>query len=128
MPSLPPVKLTLRLDFPGGRLGPGKIELLEAIERTGSISGGGRAMKMSYRRAWMLVDELNRIFGSPAVEAQPGGAHGGGARLTQLGQEIVHHYRAIEAGTLASGSASLEALRAMILAQDEPDSTASSPP
>lgn len=128
MPAPPPVKLTLRLDFPGGRLGPGKVDLLEAIDRTGSISGGGRAMKMSYRRAWMLVDELNRIFGGAAVEAQPGGAHGGGARLTELGQDIVRHYRAIEAGTIATGGSSIEALRAMIRTQGEPDETTSPQP
>jgi molybdate transport system regulatory protein len=109
---LPAVRFSFRLDFaPGGRLGPGKVQLLEAIGETGSISAAGRSMKMSYRRAWLLVDDLNRIFKSPLVEAQPGGAKGGGAHLTELGREIVANYRAIEAKTLAAGAEEIEALR-----------------
>jgi molybdate transport system regulatory protein len=88
--------LSLRIDLPPGRLGPGKVALLEAIAASGSISGAGRAMTMSYRRAWLLVDSLNAMFRAPLVEAAPGGAKGGGARLTALGQEIVARYRAIE--------------------------------
>lgn len=111
----PALKLGLRLDFlPGGRLGPGKADLLEAIDRTGSISGAGRAMKMSYRRAWVLVDDLNRMFTQPLVEAQPGGARGGGARLTPLGREVVAHYRAVERTVLEAGAPHIEALRAVI--------------
>lgn len=114
-PPRPAMKLSLRLDFsPGGRLGPGKIDLLEAIARTGSISGAGRAMKMSYRRAWVLVDDLNRMFRQALVEAQPGGAKGGGAQLTPLGREVVARYRAIEAMTVRSGKADIEALRGLI--------------
>jgi molybdate transport system regulatory protein len=113
--SLPAVRFSFRLDFtPGGRLGPGKVQLLEAIGETGSISAAGRSMKMSYRRAWLLVDDLNRIFRSPLVEAQPGGAKGGGAHLTALGREIVANYRAIEAKTLAAGAAEIAALRAAV--------------
>lgn len=111
----PSVRFSFRLDFsPGGRLGPGKVQLLEAIAETGSISAAGRAMAMSYRRAWLLVDDLNRIFRAPLVEAQPGGAKGGGARLTPLGREIVAHYRAIEAKALAAGAEEIEALRAAV--------------
>jgi len=111
----PALKLGLRLDFmPGGRLGPGKADLLEEIARTGSISGAGRAMKMSYRRAWLLVDDLNRMFTRPLVEAQPGGAKGGGARLTPLGQEVVSHYRAIERLALDAGRSHIEALCGLI--------------
>lgn len=111
---LPALKLGLRLDFtPGGRLGPGKADLLEAIARTGSISAAGRAMKMSYRRAWLLVDDLNRMFRQPLVEAQPGGAKGGGARLTPLGLEVVTHYRAIERTVLDAGAAHVETLRSL---------------
>lgn len=114
-PPRPAVKLSLRLDFlPGGRLGPGKVDLLEAIARTGSISGAGRAMKMSYRRAWVLVDDLNRMFRQALVEAQPGGAKGGGAHLTPLGHEVVARYRAIEAITAHTGEAEIEALRGMV--------------
>ena len=79
-------RLTIRFDFaPERRLGPGKIALLEAIAATGSISAAGRQHKMSYRRAWLLVDELNRQFGEPLVRAQPGGPKGGGAALTAVG-------------------------------------------
>lgn len=113
--SLPATRFSVRLDFtPGGRLGPGKVQLLEAIGETGSISAAGRSMKMSYRRAWLLVDDLNRIFRSPLVEAQPGGAKGGGAHLTALGREIVASYRAIEAKTLEAGAAEIAALRAAV--------------
>jgi molybdate transport system regulatory protein len=113
--SLPATRFSVRIDFtPGGRLGPGKVQLLEAIGETGSISAAGRSMKMSYRRAWLLVDDLNRIFRSPLVEAQPGGAKGGGAHLTALGREIVASYRAIEAKTLEAGAAEIAALRAAV--------------
>jgi molybdate transport repressor ModE-like protein len=76
-------RLTIRLDFElGRRLGAGKIALLESIEKTGSISAAGRAHQMSYRRAWLLVDELNQLFAEPVVSAHHGGARGGGAALT----------------------------------------------
>lgn len=113
--TLPKLRLGLRLDFtPGGRLGPGKADLLEAIASTGSISGAGRAMTMSYRRAWLLVDDLNRMFRQPLVEAQPGGAQGGGARLTPLGHEVLAHYRAVERTVLEAAAAPIEALRGAI--------------
>lgn len=89
-------RLTLRLDFPElGRLGPGKVRLLELIVEHGSISAAGRQMGMSYRRAWQLIDDLNTIFGS-VVATQQGGTRGGGAALTQTGKDIVRAYRAIE--------------------------------
>ena len=78
-------------------LGPGKIALLEAIARTGSITAAAKALGMSYRRAWLLVDTMNRSFRTPLVEAGAGGSHGGGAALTPLGQEVVERYRRIEA-------------------------------
>ncbi|HVV93172.1 MAG TPA: winged helix-turn-helix domain-containing protein [Hyphomicrobiales bacterium] len=90
--------LSIRVDLnPSKRLGPGKIDLLEKIAELGSISAAGRAMSMSYRRAWELVADLNAAFGQPVVEAQPGGKSGGGARLTAFGRELVTRYRAIEA-------------------------------
>ncbi|MFC7554430.1 winged helix-turn-helix domain-containing protein [Pseudoroseomonas wenyumeiae] len=79
------------------RIGPGKISLLEEIGRSGSISAAGRALKMSYRRAWELVEDLNRGLGTPVVETAAGGAGGGGARLTLAGEAVISHYRAIEA-------------------------------
>jgi len=80
-------------------LGPGKVDLLEAIERKGSISAASREMGMSYRRAWLLVDALNQMFKSPLVVASPGGARGGGAHITEFGKEIAAAYRRIEEKT-----------------------------
>jgi len=91
------VRPVLRIDFPPeDRLGRGKILLLELIRQTGSISAAGRAMNMSYRRAWLLVDALNRMFKEPAVESQRGGKQGGGAALTAFGEELVERFRAME--------------------------------
>lgn len=89
----PRLRISLR---DGLILGPGKVELLEAIEQEGSISGAARTMGMSYRRAWLLVDALNRMFDAPAVITSPGGAHGGGAEITELGKDVAAAYRRIE--------------------------------
>src|SRR6516165_8059819 len=87
-------RITLRFDFEGNRrLGPGKIALLEAIQHRGSIAAAGRDFGMSYRRAWLLVDELNRMFSAPLVKTHGGGRHGGGAALTGLGGSIIALYR-----------------------------------
>ncbi len=90
-------KLFLRLDLTSRvRLGPGKIRLLEAIEREGSISAAGRVLKMSYRRAWLLIDELNASFREPLVATKLGGIGGGKASVTALGRSVVRVYRAME--------------------------------
>lgn len=81
------------------RIGPGKMDLLEAVGATGSISAAGRRMGMSYRRAWLLVDEVNRVFKRPVVVAAAGGPNGGGARLTDFGADLVAAYRRVEART-----------------------------
>ena len=105
------VRLTIRLDFDEGRrLGAGKIALLEAIDRTGSISAAGRAHAMSYRRAWLLVDELNQLFAAPLVSARHGGAKGGGARLTDEGCRIVALYRGAEAKMRAAAGEEIDAI------------------
>ena len=99
-------KLTLRVDFNDERaVGPGKIRLLELIEEHGSIAAAGRAMDMSYRRAWLLIDNMNRCFRKPLVQKQMGGNGGGGAALTAFGRRIVKHYRDMEqeAGTAVAG-------------------------
>ena len=89
--------LVMRVDFSDGhRLGRGKIQLLENIRIHGSISGGGRAMEMSYRRAWMLVDEMNRMFQEPVVVSQRGGKEGGRAVLTPFGEQLVSRFRRME--------------------------------
>lgn len=89
-------RLSLRVDLPGGRIGPGKIALLEAIGREGSISAAGRALGMSYKRAWELVDQLNTLLAHPVVAVSIGGSRGGGARLTAEGEALVADYRAME--------------------------------
>jgi molybdate transport system regulatory protein len=104
-------RLTLRVDFGSSRsIGPGKIRLLEAIERTGSISQAGRTLGMSYRRAWLLIDDMNRCFRHAVVSAKPGGSRGGGAQLTEFGAGLVRDYRAIET---AAASAARKRLRGM---------------
>lgn len=77
-------------------MGPGKADLLDAIIREGSISAAARAMDMSYRRAWLLVDAMNRCWAEPLVETSPGSAKGGGAKLTVLGTAVLQHYRALQ--------------------------------
>ena len=87
----------LRISFPDeDRLGHGKMELLEHIRETGSISAAGRAMDMSYRRAWLLVSEMNRMFSEQVVESQRGGQKGGGAALTPFGEELLGRFRRME--------------------------------
>lgn len=77
-------------------LGPGKIELLESIANTGSISAAGRHLGMSYRRAWLLVETMNNNFQSPLVISSKGGKHGGGAQLTELGQQVLMIYQEMQ--------------------------------
>jgi len=91
-------RLTLRVDLGEDRaIGPGKIRLLEAIRDTGSITQAGISLGMSYRRAWLLVDDMNTCFREPVISAQAGGSHGGGAALTTFGARLIDQYRAIEA-------------------------------
>lgn len=105
----------LRISFPEeDRLGRGKMELLEHIRETGSISAAGRAMDMSYRRAWMLVADMNRMFNEQVVESQRGGQKGGGAALTPFGEELLRRFRQMEKTvrtSLAEDLAWLEAKR-----------------
>jgi molybdate transport system regulatory protein len=97
-------RLTLRVDFGANRsIGPGKVRLLEAIDQTGSISQAGRALGMSYRRAWLLIDDMNQCFNETVTTARPGGSQGGGAELTPFGKQLIRSYRAIESA--ASGAA-----------------------
>lgn len=97
-------------------MGPGKADLLEAIDREGSISAAGRALGMSYRRTWLLVDTMNRCWDLPLVETAMGGKQGGGARVSELGHSILRHYRTLQqeldrASEGESRSAMLSALR-----------------
>lgn len=106
-------RLFLKLDAET-RVGHGKISLLEAIEATGSISAAGREMGMTYRRAWELIDHLNKAFGRPLVTGQIGGSGGGGARLTDLGREVVRSFRALQAATEAAAEPHVHVLEALM--------------
>ena len=77
-------------------IGPGKIALLEAIQQTGSITSAAKCLSMSYRRAWLLVDEMNACMRQPVVETETGGRKGGGSKLTSTGEAVITQYRAIE--------------------------------
>jgi molybdate transport system regulatory protein len=104
-------RLTLRIDFGSRRsIGPGKIRLLEEVARTGSISEAGRKLGMSYRRAWLLIDDMNSCFNQPVVSAKPGGSQGGGTSVTKFGADLIRHYRAIEAAAQRAGKSHLGAL------------------
>lgn len=106
-------RLTLRLDFgPGQAIGHGKIRLLEAVRDLGSISAAGRSMGMSYRRAWLLIDELNHLFEELVIEAKHGGQGGGGAELTLFGERVVQRYRSIETKAHAAAASDLGMLEA----------------
>lgn len=99
----PTLRPQLRISFRKSiAMGPGKADLLDAISESGSISAAARKLGMSYRRAWLLVDTMNASFKSPLVETLTGGAQGGGARVTELGHEVVRRYRAMEKKACAS--------------------------
>jgi molybdate transport system regulatory protein len=100
-------------------LGPGKADLLERIRETGSIAAAGRAMSMSYKRAWMLVEDMNRAFRDPLVDSTRGGAKGGGARLTVAGETVLSNYRKLEEIMAEAGAARIGALRSML--RDTPE-------
>jgi molybdate transport system regulatory protein len=113
--TTPHAGLTIRVDLgEHGYLGPGKVALMERISKHGSISAAGKEMGMSYRRAWLLVDEINHIFREPLVETQMGGSGGGGARLTKLGRDVVGRYRAIEGAAANATAADMRALKAAL--------------
>jgi molybdate transport system regulatory protein len=102
----------LRIDLaPGVRIGPGKADLLEGIDTLGSIAGAGRRMRMSYKRAWELVGELNRCFDEPVVDASKGGSGGGGASLTPFGRKLLKSYRAMQAASQTAIARELAQLR-----------------
>jgi molybdate transport system regulatory protein len=110
-------KLRLRILLDGGAmLGPGKADLLEGIRATGSIAAAGRRMGMSYKRAWMLVEEMNAAFAEPVVASIRGGAKGGGAQLTGRGEEVLRLYRGAEAAAERASAGHVAALTAMLSA------------
>ena len=95
-------------------LGPGKVALLEVVDRTGSITGAAREMGMSYRRAWTLVETMNTAFSEPLVAAATGGKGGGGASVTAFGHEALKRYRAMEDKAAASVTAEMEEFTEML--------------
>ncbi|SAL13808.1 ModE family transcriptional regulator [Caballeronia terrestris] len=95
-------------------LGPGKVDLLEAVQKHGSISAAARSLGMSYRRAWLLIDELNRSLKSPATISEQGGQSGGGCALTPVGENIVRLYREVESEAQAACAAQIAALTKLI--------------
>ena len=114
-------RLTIRIDFAGGRrVGPGKVRLLELIDQTGSISAAGRAMAMSYRRAWLLVESLNTSFRAPVVDTRAGGRQGGGAQLTPFGRELVERYRQMEQDAVEAARLHIGAIEDALLPEGDP--------
>jgi molybdate transport system regulatory protein len=122
MPVVGPLKLKAQL-LCGGELamGPGKADLLEAIQSEGSISAAGRKLGMSYRRTWLLVDTMNRCWTEPLVETAPGGGANRGARVTPAGQAVLAAYRALEQAVAdAASSGPLSTLTAKLLDAPKP--------
>lgn len=113
MPS--PLTLRLRLVLgPDVAVGPGKADLLEGIQECGSIAAAGRRMGMSYRRAWLLVDAMNRCFDQPLVRTTKGGEKGGRATLTETGEEVLRRFRRIEAIAISATQAERDALERLL--------------
>ncbi|MBI1944007.1 MAG: LysR family transcriptional regulator [Betaproteobacteria bacterium] len=111
--------LTLRvLGKRGAVMGPGKAELVEHIGQTGSISAAARAMRMSYRRAWQLVESLNGSFGAPVVSTATGGKRGGGARVTPFGERLVRRFRSMEKKASQAIAADLRRFAARLRARE----------
>ena len=110
-------ELKLRMRLTVGEviaIGPGKIALLEALVQTGSITAAAKSLDMSYRRAWLLIDELNNALAEPAVSTSQGGVRGGGSKLTPSGEKLVQLYREIERMALAHCKGQINQLEQML--------------
>ncbi|WP_281302306.1 LysR family transcriptional regulator [Iodidimonas sp. MBR-55] len=117
-----PPRLHIRIIFgPNAMIGPGKAALLYQIMQKGSISAAGRAMGMSYKRAWMLIENLNAMFREPLVESNRGGPGGGGALLTPIGKEVLRLYRQLQNDAAQSSAPSLEALSLLLKDRNIPE-------
>jgi molybdate transport system regulatory protein len=129
MPMVGPLKLKAQL-LCGDELamGPGKADLLDAIQAEGSISGAGRKLGMSYRRTWLLVDAMNRCWSEPLVDATPGGGEHRGARVTATGQEVLAAYRALEAALAKAAEGPLQTLTPKLLDEPKVSQHGPSPP
>ncbi|WP_243642102.1 winged helix-turn-helix domain-containing protein [Rhodovulum steppense] len=108
-------RLRIRIVFDDGEMiGPGKAELLERVDRCGSLAAAGREMGMSYKRAWQLIGILNAMFREPLVDSTRGGPGGGGAVLTEAGRKVLDLYRGFECDAAEAGAARLDTLQAML--------------
>jgi molybdate transport system regulatory protein len=110
--EFPSVSLRILLS-PDSMVGPGKANLLQYIQETGSIAAASRRMGMSYKRAWYLIDTMNAYFREPIVTATKGGKSGGGAQLTPTGRAVLDAYRHMQAEVARVAAADLEALAAL---------------
>ncbi len=111
----PPTEPRLRVLFGAAiAMGPGKADLLDAIASEGSITGAARRMGMSYRRAWLLVETMNRCYRGPLIAAERGGLGGGGAHLTELGREALRRYRAMESKAQSLLARDMRAFRGLM--------------
>lgn len=117
--------LSIRIDFEpsGSALGPGMAQLLERVAETGSIRRAAASMDMSYRKAWLLIQELQKTFDGPVVTAEAGGVAGGGTQLTELGNSLLKIYRRVESRAADAAKADLEALSGMVRANAVPRRT-----
>lgn len=114
--------LSIRVDFDGaGAFGPGKAQLLELVEKEGSIRSAAAAMEMSYRRAWMLLQSIEKTFGTPAVATATGGKKGGGASLTRTGKALVALYRAVEHSAARATAQNVSAMRKLKAPAKKPE-------
>jgi molybdate transport system regulatory protein len=111
---MPRIKLSIIFES-GARIGPGKAALLESVRETGSISAAARDMGMPYKRAWMLLDSMNRAFKEPVIEAATGGARGGGATLTPFGADVLERYRRMRAAAEAAAADDIAVLARVAL-------------
>jgi molybdate transport system regulatory protein len=106
--AIPKARLRIRVPFGSGfAIGSGKADILEAVAETGSISAAARRMNMSYRRAWLLIDTMNRCFREPVVAAAKGGKGGGGAQITDFGRTVLKEFRAVESGAVKAVAAAM---------------------
>ena len=114
--------LSIRIDFQpsGSALGPGMVQLLERVDEQGSIRSAAASMGMSYRKAWLLIQEMQETFNGAIVTTEIGGSDGGGTKLTELGAQLLKTYRRIESRTARAAEADLEVLAALVKANAAP--------
>jgi molybdate transport system regulatory protein len=114
--------LSIRIDFEpsGSALGPGMVQLLERVADQGSIRSAAASMRMSYRKAWLLIQEMQDTFNGAIVTTEIGGSDGGGTKLTELGAQLLKTYRRIENRTARAAEADLESLAALVKANAAP--------